>query len=141
MVTWLCFLKNGKRFGNGPEEIHDSKKNNLMLFLKRREGNLCLYLCRKKKTTTKNKLKMSKVFLFKQLSNAGHGCVSGHSFVTSLILHKLLNLISVMYKVNTHTNFLSLGFMVKCHNVSTVLNALNAFHKCQLYSFPLLIKP
>lgn len=52
MVTWLCFLKNGKRFGNWPEEIHDSK-NNLNVISKKKRRKfvpvLLMYLRRKKK--------------------------------------------------------------------------------------------
>lgn len=36
MITWLCFLKNGKKFGNWPELIHNSKKILNVIFKKKR---------------------------------------------------------------------------------------------------------
>lgn len=62
MVTWLCFLKNGKRFGNGPEEIHDSKKNNVIFKKKRRK--FVLVLMQEKENNNKKQAKNVKGISF-----------------------------------------------------------------------------
>lgn len=56
MVTWSCFMKNGKRFGNWPEEIHDLKNNLNVVFKKKRRKFvpvlLSVLMQEKRKTTT-----------------------------------------------------------------------------------------